>query len=80
MFLCSQLDESLHFELLGEFPSILVPLSSDNKVPNHFLEAYLYFGNPFVIFFFALVTLCISWVGFIFFIISGFTGGCHELH
>ncbi|KAE9465054.1 hypothetical protein C3L33_03055, partial [Rhododendron williamsianum] len=31
VFLCSQLDESLHFELLGEFPSILVPLSSDNK-------------------------------------------------
>ncbi|KAG5557187.1 hypothetical protein RHGRI_007456 [Rhododendron griersonianum] len=25
------LDESLHFELLGEFPSLLVPLSSDNK-------------------------------------------------
>ncbi|KAI8564023.1 hypothetical protein RHMOL_Rhmol03G0152200 [Rhododendron molle] len=31
VFLCSLLDESLHFELLGEFPSLLVPLSSDNK-------------------------------------------------
>lgn len=32
LFLCSQLDESLCFQLLGEFPSLLVPLSSDNKV------------------------------------------------
>ncbi|KAI8563564.1 hypothetical protein RHMOL_Rhmol03G0119100 [Rhododendron molle] len=31
VFLCSLLNESLHFELLGEFPSLLVPLSSDNK-------------------------------------------------
>lgn len=31
LFLCSQLDESLRFQLLGEFPSLLVPLSSDNK-------------------------------------------------
>ncbi|KAF7147136.1 hypothetical protein RHSIM_Rhsim03G0111100 [Rhododendron simsii] len=33
VFLCSQLDESksLHFELLGEFPSLFVLLSSDNK-------------------------------------------------
>lgn len=80
VFLCSQIDESLHFELLGEFPSLLVPLSSDNKVLNLFLEAYPYFGNPFVMHFFSLVIFRISWVGFIFFIISGFTGGCHELH
>ncbi|KAF5959772.1 hypothetical protein HYC85_000981 [Camellia sinensis] len=30
-FLCSQLDESLHFQLVAEFPSLLVPLSSDNQ-------------------------------------------------
>ncbi|KAL6953442.1 hypothetical protein U1Q18_049731, partial [Sarracenia purpurea var. burkii] len=30
-FLCSQLDESLHFQLLAEFPSLLVPLSSENQ-------------------------------------------------
>ncbi|KAM7494654.1 hypothetical protein LguiB_029263 [Lonicera macranthoides] len=30
-FLCSQSEESLHLQLLSEFPSILVPLSSDNQ-------------------------------------------------
>ncbi|XAR66099.1 hypothetical protein NMG60_11012179 [Bertholletia excelsa] len=30
-FLCSQLDESLHFQLFNEFPLLLVPLSSDNQ-------------------------------------------------
>ncbi|KAL6980906.1 hypothetical protein U1Q18_022542 [Sarracenia purpurea var. burkii] len=30
-FLCSQLDESLHFQLLAEFPSLLIPLSSENQ-------------------------------------------------
>ncbi|XVF08520.1 hypothetical protein REPUB_Repub07fG0010000 [Reevesia pubescens] len=30
-FLCSQLDDRLPFELLAEFPSLLLPLSSDNQ-------------------------------------------------
>ncbi|GFY84406.1 ARM repeat superfamily protein [Actinidia rufa] len=30
-FLCSQLDEGIHFQLLAEFPSLLVPLSSHNQ-------------------------------------------------
>lgn len=31
-FLCSQADDSLLFELLAEFPSVLIPLASDNQV------------------------------------------------
>lgn len=31
-FLCSQSEESLHLQILAEFPSILVPLSSDSQV------------------------------------------------
>ncbi|KAH9678610.1 hypothetical protein KPL71_025786 [Citrus sinensis] len=30
-FLCSQADDSLLFELLAEFPSVLIPLASDNQ-------------------------------------------------
>lgn len=32
LFFCSQSEQSLHFQLLDEFPSVLVPLSSDNQV------------------------------------------------
>ncbi|XP_047340627.1 uncharacterized protein LOC124944422 [Impatiens glandulifera] len=32
LFLCSQSDESLLVQLLAEFPSLLVPLSSDIQV------------------------------------------------
>lgn len=31
LFFCSQSEQSLHFQLLDEFPSVLVPLSSDNQ-------------------------------------------------
>ncbi|KAL7235682.1 hypothetical protein ACSBR1_019052 [Camellia fascicularis] len=33
------LDESLHFQLVAEFPSLLVPLSSDNQGIIHRIEA-----------------------------------------
>ena len=36
-FLCTELDENLNSQLLAEFPSLLVPLSSDNQVPEQLL-------------------------------------------
>lgn len=35
-YLCSQSEEGLHVQLVAEFPSILVPLASDDKVINPF--------------------------------------------
>lgn len=33
-YLCSQSEEGLHVQLVAEFPSILVPMASDDKVIN----------------------------------------------
>lgn len=43
--LCARPDESLTFQLFAEFPSILVPLSSDNQVLHLFLRSRVFQQN-----------------------------------
>lgn len=61
-FLCSQLNDRLPFELLAEFPSLLLPLTSDNQVSPVFkiFKCWLVLGAHDGLLFLFSSSLCLN--------------------